>query len=202
MAETQDTSSHLMRAQVPVLPEKVKRMWSAQDVARDQVRRQANGLDIAAVAEKVAAAAVRERKTAEQLRGNGSFYEFEMDRERMAAIWLAKHAEWRRVRDLMTAAGWSVYEPDQDVQGSVCAREREERFAGALAAQAAFGERQEEEADELRAEVWLSVAPSRLIRVVAGRTGLRPSQVLAQLAERIIVAEDGTVSVPPFTPSQ
>ncbi|MFJ2722206.1 hypothetical protein [Streptomyces sp. NPDC087437] len=186
---------------MPAHPEKGKCMWSAQDVARDQVRRQANGLDVAAVAEKVAEAAVRERETAEQLRGNGSFYEFEMDRERLAAVWLAQHAEWRRVRDLMAAVGWSVYAPEQDAQGSVWAREREERFAGALAAQAAFGERRQEEADELRAEVWLSAASSRLIRVVASRAGLRPSQVLAQLAEQIVVGEDGTVSVPPFTPS-
>ncbi|MFF0690850.1 hypothetical protein ACFYUG_32670 [Streptomyces albogriseolus] len=56
-------------------------------MARDQVRRQADGLDVAAVAEKVAEAAVREQETAEQLRGNGSFYAFEMDRERLAAIW-------------------------------------------------------------------------------------------------------------------
>ncbi|MGY3206305.1 hypothetical protein, partial [Streptomyces sp. TE5632] len=190
-----------MRVQMPALPEKGKRMWSAQDVARDQVRRQASGLDVAAVAEKVAEAAVRERETADQLRGNGSFYEFEMDRERLAVIWLAKHAEWRRVRDLMTVAGWSVYEPERDAQGSVWAREREERLADVLAAPAALGERRGEEADELRAEVRLSAAPSRLVRVVAGRTGLRPSQVLAQLAERIVVGEDGTVSVPPFTPS-
>ncbi|PZH20266.1 hypothetical protein C1I97_01375 [Streptomyces sp. NTH33] len=176
-------------------------MWSAQDVARDQVRRQANGLDVAAVAEKVAEAAVRERETADQLRGNGSFYEFEMDRERLAVIWLAQHAEWRRVRDLMAAAGWGVYEPERDAQGSVWAREREERLAGALAGQAALGERQGEEADELRAEVWLSAAPGRLVRAVAYRAGLRPSQVLAELAERIVVSEDGTVSVPPFTPS-
>ncbi|MFE9174492.1 hypothetical protein ACFYNZ_34525 [Streptomyces kebangsaanensis] len=101
----------------------------------------------------------------------------------------------------MTVAGWSVYEPERDAQGSVWAREREERLAGALAAQAAFGERRGEEADELRAEVRLSAASSRLVRVVAGRTGLRPSEVLAQLAERIVVGEDGTVSVPPFTPS-
>ncbi|MEU2602682.1 hypothetical protein ABZ669_37385 [Streptomyces hirsutus] len=170
-------------------------------MARDQVRRQANGLDVATVAEKVAEAAVRERETAERLRGNGSFYEFEMDRERLAVIWLAKHSEWRRVRELMTAVGWSVYEPERDAQGSVWAREREERFAGALAAQAALGERRGEEADELRAEVWLSAASSGLIRVVACRAGLRPPEVLAQLAERIVVGEDGTVSVPPFTPS-
>ncbi|MEW2079722.1 hypothetical protein AB0941_40395 [Streptomyces sp. NPDC013433] len=170
-------------------------------MARDQVRRQANGLDVAAVSEKVAEAAVRERETAERLRGNGSFYAFDMDRERLAVIWLAKHAEWRRVRDLMTAAGWSVYEPERDAQGSVWAREREERSAGALASHAGLGEQRGEEADELRAEVWLSSASSRLVRVVAGRTGLRPSEILAQLAERIVVSEDGTVSVPPFTPS-
>ncbi|WP_331449469.1 hypothetical protein [Streptomyces prasinus] len=177
-------------------------MWSAQDVARDQVQRQANGLDAAAVAEKVAEAAVRERETAERLRGNGSFYKFEMDRERLAVIWLAKHAEWQRVRDLMTALGWSVYEPEQDVQGSVWAREREERLAGALATQASSGEQRREAADELRAEVWLSPASSRLVRAVTYRAGLPPSQVLAQLAERIVIGEDGTVSVPPFTPSQ
>lgn len=95
----------------------------------------------------------------------------------------------------MTAAGWSVYEPEQDAQGSVWAREREERFAGALAAQAAFGEGRGG-ADELRAEVWLSAASSRLVQTVAGRAGLRPCEVLAQLAERIVVGEDGTVSVP------
>ncbi|MFP8908377.1 hypothetical protein [Streptomyces atacamensis] len=176
-------------------------MWSAQDVARDQVRRQADGLDAAAVAEKVTEAAVREREAAEQLRGNGSFYKFEMDRERLAVIWLAKHAEWQRVRDLMTALDWSVYEPEQDAQGSVWAREREERLAGALATQAASGEQGREGTSELRAEVWLSAASSQLLQTVAYRAGLPPSQVLAQLAERIVVSEDGTVSVPPFIPS-
>lgn len=174
-------------------------MWSVQDVARNQVRCQADGLDVSAVSEKVAEAAVREREAAERLRGNGSFYAFDMDRERLAVIWLAKHAEWRRVRDLMTATGWSVYEPERDAQGSVWAREREERSAGA--AQAAPEERRGEGADELRAEVWLSAASSRLVGVVAGRTGLRPSEVLAQLAERIVVGEDGSVSVSPFIPS-
>ncbi len=171
-------------------------------MARDQVRRQADGLDAAAVAEKVAEAAVRRRETAEQLRGNGSFYKFEIDRERLAFIWLAKHAEWQRVRDLMTALGWSVYEPEQDAQGSAWAREREERLTGALAAQAASGEQGREEADQLRAEVWLSAASSQLLQTVAYRAGLPPSQVLAQLAERIVIGEDGTVSVPSFMPSQ
>ncbi|MFD7541819.1 hypothetical protein [Streptomyces sp. NPDC059819] len=63
---------------------------------------------------------------------------------------------------------------------------------------AAFEARRREEADELRAELWLSAAPSRLIRAAADRAGLMPSQVLAQLAERVVVSADGTVSVPPF----
>ncbi|MEU0771974.1 hypothetical protein ACIQUO_23775 [Streptomyces albogriseolus] len=62
-------------------------------------------------------------------------------------------------------------------------------------------EQRREEADELRAEAWFSAASSRLVQTVAGRAGLRPCEVLAQLAERIVVGEDGTVSVPPFTPS-
>lgn len=177
-------------------------MWIAQDVARDQVRRQANGLDMAAVAEKAAEAAAREREIAEQLRRGGSFSEFETDPERLAAIWAAKHVEWQRVRDLMAQGRWGAYEPEQDAQGSKWAQEREERRDGALAARAAFEARRREEADELRAELWLSAAPSRLIRAAADRAGLMPAQVLAPLAERVVVGEDGTVSVAPFTPSR
>ncbi|MET9432374.1 hypothetical protein [Streptomyces sp. NPDC003036] len=177
-------------------------MWSAQDVARDQVRRQADSLCIAAVADKVAEAAFRERETAEQLRQGGSSSGFGMDPERLAAMWAAKHAEWRRVRGLMVEAGWDVYEPDRDVQGSEWAREREARREGALAARAVYEEQRREAADGLRAQLWLSAVPSRLIRAVAARAGLRPAYVLAQLAERVVVAEDGTVSVPPFMPSR
>ncbi|MGW8456940.1 hypothetical protein ACWGLO_36165, partial [Streptomyces niveus] len=71
----------------------------------------------------------------------------------------------------------------------------------ALAEAAAFTARRREEADELRMELWLSAAPSRLIRTVAECAGLQPAQVLAQLAERIVVSEDGSVSVPPFSPN-
>lgn len=176
-------------------------MWNAQDVARGQVRRQANGLDMAAIAEKVAEAAARERETAEHLRRGNSFSEFQTDPKRLAAIWAAKHVEWRRVRDLMARTGWGEYEPERDAEGSTWAQEREERREGALAARAGFEARRREEADELRAELWLSAAPSRLIRAAADRSGLMPAQVLAQLAERVVVGEDGTVSVPPFTPS-
>ncbi|MEV8335471.1 hypothetical protein OG275_00005 [Streptomyces niveus] len=82
------------------------------------------------------------------------------------------------------------------------AQDRAKRRENALAARAALEARRREAADELRMELWLSAAPSRLIRTVAGRTGLQPAQVLAQLAERIVVSEDGTVSVPPFTPTR
>ncbi|MFD3525119.1 hypothetical protein [Streptomyces sp. NPDC058653] len=47
----------------------------------------------------------------------------------------------------------------------------------------------------------MPAAPSRLIRTVASRAGLQLTQVLAQLAERIVVSEDGSVSVPPFSPN-
>ncbi|WP_234340512.1 hypothetical protein [Streptomyces sp. TP-A0875] len=157
---------------------------------------------MAAVTEKVAEAATRERETAEQLRRGGSLSEFETDPERLAAVWEAKHVEWQRVRDLMAQAGWGAYEPERDTQGSTWAQERTERRDGALAAKAAFEARRREEADELRAELWLSAAPSRLIRAAADRAGLMPAQVLAQLAERVVVGEDGTVSVPPFMPSR
>ncbi len=157
---------------------------------------------MAAVAEKVTEAAARKRETAEQLRRGGSFSEFETDPERLAAIWGAKHVEWQRVRDLMAQAGWGAYEPEQGTQGSKWAQEREERRDGALAARAAFEARRREETDELRTELWLSAAPSRLIRAAADRAGLMPAQVLAQLAERVLVGEDGTVSVPPFPPSR
>ncbi|WP_254393652.1 hypothetical protein [Streptomyces buecherae] len=157
---------------------------------------------MAAVAEQVAGAAARERETTEQLRRGGSFSEFETDPERLAAIWTARHVEWQRVRDLMAQAGWGAYEPERDAQGSKWAQEREERRDGALAARAAFEARRRREADELRAELWLSAAPSRLIRAAAERAGLMPAQFLAQLAERVVVGEDGTVSVPPFTPSR
>ncbi|MER7394654.1 hypothetical protein ABT381_03945 [Streptomyces sp. NPDC000151] len=157
---------------------------------------------MAAVSEKDEEAAVRERETAEQVGRDGPASEFAEEPERLAAIWSAQHAEWQRVRALMSSLNWDEYEPEQDAQGSSWARERQERREGALAARAAFEARRREEADELRAELWLSAAPSRLIRAAADRAGLRPAQVLAQLAERVVVGEDGKVSVPPFMPSR
>ncbi|WP_245170755.1 hypothetical protein [Streptomyces anulatus] len=52
------------------------------------------------------------------------------------------------------------------------------------------------------AELYLSAAAGRLVRGVVERAGLEPVQVLAQLAERVVVGEDGAVSVLPFLPSQ
>ncbi|GDY80703.1 hypothetical protein SAV31267_101880 [Streptomyces avermitilis] len=54
----------------------------------------------------------------------------------------------------------------------------------------------------MQAELWLSAGPGRRIRAVADLSGLQPAQILAQLAERVVVSEDGTVSVPPFMPSR
>ncbi|WP_229845242.1 hypothetical protein [Streptomyces cinnamoneus] len=177
-------------------------MWSAEDVTRDSVRRHGEGLNAAQVEQRVEEAAVRERETRRQLRQGGHSSEFASDPERLAAIWAAKHVEWRRVRDLMLTSGWDTYETEQDIHGSEWARERDSRRQAALEARAEFAARRREAADELRTELWLTAASSHLIRAAATRAGLVPARVLAQLAERIVVHEDGTVSVPPFTPTR
>ncbi|MCY0954096.1 hypothetical protein [Streptomyces sp. H27-S2] len=175
-------------------------MWSAEDVARDSVRRQGDGLTGVVVAERVAEAAVRERETERALLG-GAFSEYGSEPERLAVVWAAKHREWQRVSLMMDTSGWDAYEPERDVQGSVWERERDERRQGVLSGHAAQLARRQDERDELRTELWLSAGSSRLIRAAAARAGLRPVEVLAQLAERVVVGEDGTVSVPPFSPS-
>ncbi|MGX1851598.1 hypothetical protein [Streptomyces sp. NPDC055299] len=126
-------------------------MWSAEDVARDQVRRQANGLDIAAIDEKVTEADRRRQETAQDARlGVSAAFE---DVERLAEIWAAKAAEWRRVRDVVAQAGWEVYATEGDVKGAAWAREHEERRAAALEARAAFEAQRRDAADELRTQV-------------------------------------------------
>lgn len=103
----------------------------------------------------------------------------------------------------MAAVGWGAYKPERDVQGSEWAREREERRVDALAARAVFGARRREEADAVGGAVAVrGIRGIRGIRAVADRSGLQPAQVLAQLAERVVVSEDGTVSVSPFAPSR
>lgn len=179
-------------------------IWSSEDVARDAVRRQGAGMPAARVAEAVAEAAVRERETAEELRSPGPVERGGLaspDPEELAEMWAARHAEWRRVQALVEASGWAVYEPERDSVGSVWAAERVARREQAIAAHAARLERRREAADEVRAEVWLPAGPSRLLRQAAARAGLTPQEVLAQLAGRVVVGEDGAVSVEPFMPS-
>ncbi|MFJ7209786.1 hypothetical protein ACIQWR_40445 [Streptomyces sp. NPDC098789] len=177
-------------------------MWSTDDVARDSVRRQGNALTAAVVAERVAEAAVRERETSKQALLGDTFCEYETEPERLADIWAAKHMEWQRVRDLMTQSGWSRYEPELDLQSSQWAQERGQQRQATLSAHAAHLARRHDERDGLRTELWVSARAGRLIRAAADRAGLQPAEVLAQLAERVVVGKDGTLSVPPFSPSR
>lgn len=175
-------------------------MWSAEDVARDSVRRQGKALDLRAVEARLAEAVTRAeeaRAVRPAASGLGA-----PDPERLAAVWAAKRVEWQRVRDLMVASGWEVYEPDRDVEGSRWVLEREELRRAAVQARAEFEARRRESVVEVRAELWLGAGPSRRVRAAAQRVGLRPAEILAQLAERVVVEEDGTVSVPPFMPSR
>ncbi|MFJ5680757.1 hypothetical protein [Streptomyces sp. NPDC093097] len=100
------------------------------------------------------------------------------------------------------ASGWAVYEPDRDSAGTTWAAERTIRRERALAAHTAHLEQRREAAQEMRGEVWLPAGPGRLLRQAAARAGLTPQEVLAQLASRVAVGEDGTVSVAPFIPSR
>ncbi|MFI5753144.1 hypothetical protein ACIBBE_46790 [Streptomyces sp. NPDC051644] len=54
----------------------------------------------------------------------------------------------------------------------------------------------------MHAELWLSASAGRLIRTAADLVGLTVHEVLAQLSERVVLGEDGSVSVAPFTPSR
>ncbi|WP_258017454.1 hypothetical protein [Streptomyces noursei] len=178
--------------------------WSSEDVARDVVRRQGAGMPAARVVEVVAQAAVRERETAEELRSPRPAERglLVSDPEELAEAWAARHVEWRRVQELMEASGWAVYEPERDGVGSAWAADRVARREQALASHAAHQERRREAADEVRTEVWLAAGPGRLLRQAAARAGLTPQEVLAQLAARLVVDEDGAVSVAPFLPSR
>ncbi|MGW1469027.1 hypothetical protein ACWCPT_32365 [Streptomyces sp. NPDC002308] len=177
-------------------------MWSAADVARDRVRRQAAGLDLTELARRVSEAAGRADETAQHAeRGGPPLSAFGGDLERLADVWAAQHAEWRRVSDVVAASGQDTYVPESDVRGTAWERERVERRERRLAEHGAFVAQRRERVDEVRAEVWLPPAPSRLIRQVAEQAGLTPGQVVEQLAERVVVSNDGTVSVAPFAPA-
>ncbi|MGW6290146.1 hypothetical protein [Streptomyces sp. NPDC055107] len=178
-------------------------IWTSEDVARDQVRRQAAGLSVRQVNQAVETAVVRERETREELRSPAAAVrEFAPDPEQLADRWAALLIEWRRVAAHLAASGAGVYDADQDELGTAWAREREERRAQALRDHAARMERRREERDELCAEVWLDAAAGRRVRAVAARAGLAPNEVLAQLAGRMTVDDDGALSVAPFTPGR
>ncbi|MFF5011454.1 hypothetical protein ACFY3G_52930 [Streptomyces phaeochromogenes] len=156
---------------------------------------------MAQVADKVAEAQRRERETRQQLDSPaGDRGPYDGDPEDLAEQWVARHAEWRRVAALMDAQDWPLYSPEQDVQGSTWARERDAQREGALARRAAWQMERQDARDELKAQVWLSADVSRRLRVIAARTGLEPEQVLAQLADRVRMDDDGVLAVDAFTP--
>ncbi|WP_257139771.1 hypothetical protein [Streptomyces sp. or20] len=177
-------------------------IWTSEDVARDQVRRQAAGLTVHQVDHAVDTAVVRVRETREELRSPVSRGEFAPDPEELADRWAALLTEWRRVAAHLAGSGAGVYDGDLDEKGCAWAREREERRSAVLRNQAAWTERQREERDELQVELWLGAAAGRRVRAAAARAGLTPNEVLAQLGERVSVDDDGAVSVAPFTPGR
>jgi hypothetical protein len=177
-------------------------MWSAEDVARASVRRQGAGLSAAQIADKVADAAQRERESSAQLDSPvADPGPYATDPEDLAEQWAARHTEWRRVAALIGVHGWSAYDPGQDAQGSEWERERDERRTGVLARHAAWQQERQDARDELRTEVWLAADPSRRLRAIAACTGLRPEQLLAQLADHVRLDDDGTLTAGPFTPA-
>ena len=176
-------------------------MWSAEDVARASVRRQGEGLSVAQVADKVAEAQRRERETRQQLHSPAvDRGPYDVDPADLAEQWVARHTEWRRVAALMDDQGWPAYSTEQDVQGSTWARERDAQREGALARRAAWQMEQQDARDELKTQVWLPAEASRRLRAIAARTGLEPEQVLAQLADRVRMDDDGALTVDAFTP--
>ncbi|MFF5011542.1 hypothetical protein ACFY3G_53410 [Streptomyces phaeochromogenes] len=52
--------------------------------------------------------------------------------------------------------------------------------------------------DELKAQVWLSADVSRRLHAIGARTSLEPEQVLAQLADRVRMDDNGTLTVDAF----
>ncbi|MFD3788734.1 hypothetical protein [Streptomyces cyaneofuscatus] len=178
-------------------------IWTPEDVARDQVRRQAEDMTAQQVQRAVDTAVVRVRETREELRiPMAPRGEFAPDPQDLADRWAALLTEWQRIAAHLVACGAGVYDGDLDQQGSAWARERENRRAAALRNHAAWAEQQRGKRGELHAELWVSAPAGRRIRAAAARAGLAPNEVLAQLAERVSVDDDGAVSVAPFTPGR
>jgi len=70
---------------------------------------------------------------------------------------------------------------------------------GALARHAARQTERQDARDELKTQVWLNADASRRLRAIADRTGLSAEQVLAQLADRASMNDDGALAVDTFT---
>ncbi|WP_307517386.1 hypothetical protein [Streptomyces umbrinus] len=100
----------------------------------------------------------------------------------------------------MDGQDWPIYSPEQDIQGSTWARERDTQWEGALARRAAWQMERQDARDELKTQVWLPADTSRRLRTIAARTGFSPEQVLAQLADRVRMDDDGALAVDAFTP--
>ncbi|GAA3043979.1 hypothetical protein GCM10017562_01010 [Streptomyces roseofulvus] len=177
-------------------------IWSTQDVARDAVRRQAGGLDTAQIAARTAEAAARARETAADARGalrrGTDLPGVEIDMQRLADTWAAKHTEWQRIQTLLETTGRAMYEPADDETGTRWERERGQHREERLAAAAAH--REQVRQDRLAVAVQLRLTPAQAapLQQAAVRTGLTPEQVLAQLAARVETAPDGALSVSAF----
>ncbi|MGW3334102.1 hypothetical protein ACWDF9_26555 [Streptomyces rubiginosohelvolus] len=177
-------------------------IWTSEDVARDQVRRQAAGMTVDQVARAVDTTVVRVRETREELRSPAPRGEFGPDPQELADRWAALLSEWQRVAAHLAASSAGLYDGDQDETGSTWAREREDRRTTALQNHAAWAEQQRQKRDELHAEFWVSASAGQRIRAAAARAGLSPNEMLAQLVERVSVDDGGAVSVAPFTPDR
>ncbi|MEU9900052.1 hypothetical protein ACIBCS_43385 [Streptomyces phaeochromogenes] len=80
------------------------------------------------------------------------------------------------------------------------AQERTAQREGAIARRAAWQMERQDARDELKTQLWLSADAGRWLHAIATRTGLGPEPVLAQLADRVRIDDDGTLAVDAFTP--
>ncbi|MFD4020012.1 hypothetical protein [Streptomyces sindenensis] len=93
-------------------------IWNPEDVARDQVRRQAAGMTTQQVQRAVDTAVARVRETREELRSPVIRGEFAPDPQEPADRWAALLTEWRRASAHLAASGAGLYDGDQDETGS------------------------------------------------------------------------------------
>ncbi|MBT3155716.1 hypothetical protein HTV45_33700, partial [Streptomyces sp. CHD11] len=92
-------------------------IWTPEDVARDQVRRQAAGMTVRQVDQAVDTAVVRVSETRQELRSPVAVREFAADPQELADRWAALLTEWQRVAAHLAASGADVYDGDLDVKG-------------------------------------------------------------------------------------